>query len=81
MSFGNDLERERAQILRAVRQAGNNWAQAMRAHKMAPPDAGFAGRLRALLFMRVAFSEDGTMHWRMAGTCLSNGLRQEEREP
>ena len=48
MSFGNDLERERAQILRAVRQAGNNWAQAMRAHKMAPPDAGFAGRLRAL---------------------------------
>jgi hypothetical protein len=48
MSFGDDLDEERARILRAVRQAGNNWAQAMRAHRMAPPDAGFAGRLRAL---------------------------------
>lgn len=48
MSFGDDLNRERAQIMRAVRQAGNSWAQAMRAHKLAPPDAGFADRLRAL---------------------------------
>lgn len=48
MSFGDDLDRERAQILRAVRQAGNSWAQAMRAHKLAPPDAGFATRLKAL---------------------------------
>jgi hypothetical protein len=48
MSFGDDLGRERAQILRAVRQAGNSWAQAMRAHKLAPPDAGFATRLKAL---------------------------------
>jgi hypothetical protein len=48
MSFGDELDQERARILRAVRQAGNNWAQAMRAHKMAPPDTGFAGRLRAL---------------------------------
>jgi hypothetical protein len=48
VSFGDDLDRERAQILRAVRQAGNSWAQAMRAHKLAPPDAGFAARLRAL---------------------------------
>jgi hypothetical protein len=48
MSFGDDLDRERAQIMRAVRQAGSNWAAAMRAHKLAPPDAGFAGRLRAL---------------------------------
>lgn len=48
MSFGDDLDRERAQIMRAVRQAGSNWAEAMRAHKLAPPDAGFAGRLRAL---------------------------------
>src|SRR5581483_3485904 len=43
-----DLDRQRAQILRAVRQAGNEWAEAMRAHKLAPPDAGFSARLRAL---------------------------------
>ena len=48
MSFGDDLDPERANIMRAVRQAGNNWAQAMRAHKLAPPDSGFAARLRAL---------------------------------
>lgn len=48
MSFGADLDHQRAQIMRAVRQAGNNWAEAMRAHKLAPPDAGFAVRLRAL---------------------------------
>ena len=48
MSFGDDLDRERAQIMRAVRQAGNTWAEAMRAHKLAPPDAGFAARLGAL---------------------------------
>jgi hypothetical protein len=48
MSFKDDLDRQRAQILRAVRQAGNDWADAMRAHKLAPPDAGFARRLRAL---------------------------------
>ena len=48
MSFGDELDQERARILRAVRQAGTNWAQAMRAHIMAPPDSGFATRLRAL---------------------------------
>lgn len=48
MSFSDDLDRERAQIMRAVRQAGNGWAEAMRAHKLAPPDPGFAARLRAL---------------------------------
>lgn len=48
MSFRDDLDRQRAQIMRAVRQAGNEWAEAMRAHKLAPPDAGFAARLRAL---------------------------------
>src|SRR4030081_1282970 len=48
MSFGDELDRERAQIMRAVRQAGSGWAEAMRAHKLAPPDAGFAGRLQAL---------------------------------
>jgi hypothetical protein len=48
MSFREDLDRQRAQIMRAVRQAGNDWAEAMRAHKLAPPDAGFATRLRGL---------------------------------
>jgi hypothetical protein len=48
MSFSDDLARERARVMRAVRQAGNRWAEAMRAHKLAPPDAGFAARLRGL---------------------------------
>jgi hypothetical protein len=48
VSFGADLNAQQAQIMRAVRQAGNDWAEAMRRHKMAPPDAGFAARLRAL---------------------------------
>jgi hypothetical protein len=48
MSFSDDLDRERAHVMRAVRQAGAGWAQAMRAHKLAPPDAAFASRLRAL---------------------------------
>ena len=34
--------------MRAVRQAGTDWAEAMRAHKLAPPDAGFSTRLRTL---------------------------------
>ena len=48
MSFGDELDRERAQIMRAVRRASDGWADAMRAHKLAPPDAGFARRLRNL---------------------------------
>ncbi len=48
MSFGDDLDRQRAHVMRAVRQAGDGWAEAMRAHKLAPPDPGFADRLRAL---------------------------------
>src|SRR5215469_6957361 len=48
MSFKDDLDRQRAQIMRAVRQAGTDWAEAMRAHKLAPPDSGFAARLRSL---------------------------------
>jgi hypothetical protein len=48
MSSGSQLDREHAQIMRAVRDAGGSWAEAMRAHKLAPPDAGFAARLRAL---------------------------------
>lgn len=34
--------------MRAVRHASDGWAEAMRAHKLAPPDAGFAERLRNL---------------------------------
>jgi hypothetical protein len=48
VSTSDDLDPERAQIMRAVRQAGSDWAEAMRAHKLAPPDAGFAARLRSL---------------------------------
>jgi hypothetical protein len=42
------IDREQDQIMRAVRYARDDWAAAMRAHKLAPPDAGFAGRLRTL---------------------------------
>lgn len=48
MTAGEDLDPQRDDILRAVRQAGSDWAGAMRSHKLAPPDAGFAARLRAL---------------------------------
>lgn len=48
LSFSDDLDRQRARVLRAVRQAGTGWAHAMRAHKLAPPDRDFAQRLRAL---------------------------------
>ena len=48
MSASDELDPRQAQILRAVRQAGNGWAEAMRAHKLAPPDPGFAARLSAL---------------------------------
>jgi hypothetical protein len=48
MSFSEELDAQRAQIMRAVRQASTGWAEAMRAHKMAPPDAGFADRLSRL---------------------------------
>jgi hypothetical protein len=44
----DELDRGQAQIMRAVRHARDDWASAMRAHKLAPPDAGFAGRLRTL---------------------------------
>lgn len=48
MSLGADLDPQQAQIMRAVRQAANDWAEAMQAHKLAPPDPGFATRLRSL---------------------------------
>jgi hypothetical protein len=48
VSATGDLDPRQAQILRAVRQAAGGWADAMRAHKLAPPDPGFAARLTAL---------------------------------
>jgi hypothetical protein len=48
VSVDGDLDPQQAQIMRAVRQASTDWADAMRDHKLAPPDAGFAARLRAL---------------------------------
>jgi hypothetical protein len=48
MTPADDLDRQQAQVMRAVRQAGTSWADAMRAHKMAPPDLEFAERLRNL---------------------------------
>ena len=48
MSFGDDLDREREQVVRLVRHASASWAEAMRNHKLAPPDADFAARLKAL---------------------------------
>jgi hypothetical protein len=48
MTTDDGLDRDQAHIMRAVRQARDGWAQAMRAHILAPPDAGFAARLRAL---------------------------------
>ena len=44
----DDLDRQRAHIMRLVRHASSGWADAMRSHKLAPPDAAFAARLRAL---------------------------------
>jgi hypothetical protein len=44
----DELDRGQARIMRAVRHASDDWAEAMRAHKLAPPDAGFAARLRTL---------------------------------
>jgi len=48
VSFNDDQDRRRAHVMSLVRHASHGWADAMRAHKLAPPDAGFAARLRAL---------------------------------
>jgi hypothetical protein len=44
----NEADPRRTEVIDAVRHAGSEWAEAMRAHKLAPPDAGFATRLRGL---------------------------------
>jgi hypothetical protein len=36
------------QVLERFERAEDQWGAAMRAHRLAPPDLGFAGRLRAL---------------------------------
>jgi len=36
------------QVLERFEQAEDQWGAAMRGHRLAPPDLGFAGRLRAL---------------------------------
>ena len=46
--MSDDLDPQTDPVRQAVRQAGTDWAEAMRAHKLAPPDAGFAERLRSL---------------------------------
>jgi len=48
VSFSEDLDKERQHVMRLVRHASAGWAEAMRAHKLAPPDGGFATRLRNL---------------------------------
>jgi hypothetical protein len=48
MTEGDEQDRQRAQVMQRVRQASTAWADAMRAHKVAPPDPGFADRLRRL---------------------------------
>ena len=48
MSFEDDLDRQREHVMRLVRHASVGWAEAMRAHKLAPPDPGFSARLSAL---------------------------------
>lgn len=66
MSAGDQLDRERTQIMHAVRQAGNDWAEAMRAHKMAPPNPKFASRLTALADA-AAREQDAWQHAHAAG--------------
>jgi hypothetical protein len=58
----DELDRQQAQIMRAVRHARDGWAEAMRSHKLAPPDLGFAGRLRAL----AQAAEDEQVAWEHA---------------
>jgi hypothetical protein len=70
MSFSEDLHRQRDQVLDAVRRAADGWATAMRAHKMAPPDADFADRLdqlsRAAAAEAAAWDQANAagLHWR-----------------
>ncbi len=62
MSVSEAPDPQRTQAMQAVREASSGWAEAMRAHKMAPPDAAFATRLRGLA---VAAQEE-QIAWRQA---------------
>ncbi len=62
MSFGDDLDRQRARVMRAVRQAGAGWAEAMRAHTLAPPGSRLCRRLAAL----ARAAEDEQVAWEHA---------------
>jgi hypothetical protein len=70
MSFGAELEQERERVVRLVRHASVSWAEAMRAHKLAPPDEGFATRLQRLSEAAAAEqlawqqAHDAGMQWR-----------------
>src|SRR5947207_5874151 len=70
MSFSEDFDGQPDQVREAVRQAGDGWASAMRAHKLAPPDAGFAGRLERLAAAAAAEqtawqrAHEAGLHWR-----------------
>lgn len=80
MSFSEELDAGRAEVMRSVRQASTEWAEAMRAHKMAPPDAGFADRLRALA--EAARTEYGAwQHAHEAGLLWRPIPGAEEAEP
>src|SRR5947208_2110460 len=77
MTFTDDLNAERDQIMRAVREAGNEWAQAMRSHKLAPPDGGFAWRLRSLS----QAAEREQIAWQQAATRPQSETRSHRRTP
>jgi hypothetical protein len=63
-----------------VRSAGTDWADAMRAHKLAPPDARFATRLRALA--DAAASEEAAWeHAHAAGLLWPSVPGAEHAEP
>jgi hypothetical protein len=70
VSFGDELEHERERVSRLVRHASVSWAEAMRAHKLAPPDEGFAARLQKLSEAAAAEqlawnqAHDAGMQWR-----------------
>jgi hypothetical protein len=69
-SFGDELEAERERVTRLVAHASASWAEAIRAHRFAPPDEGFAGRLlrlsEAATAEQLAWKQahDAGMHWR-----------------
>jgi hypothetical protein len=70
MSFSDNPNPPSDELTQAVRLAGDGWASAMRAHKLAPPDAGFAGRLDRLAKAAAAEqtawrrADEAGLHWK-----------------